>query len=79
LNFFCISYNNKLSIRFSNWIFTTDATKDWWSYPIDETSKYSIQISSFNYYKEKGFGVIMRDSRLPPIEKSKSSFSQKWI
>lgn len=66
------------NIYFATWIFTTNAQEEWYSYPIDN-SPTTYNPGNFNYYKNKNYGIIIRDTRLPSIEKTLTNFSEEWI
>lgn len=65
-------------VQFDRWVFTIKAEKEWYSYPIDN-SPTTYNPGNFNYYKNKNYGIIVRDTRLPFIEKSQSNFPEEWI
>ena len=65
-------------IHFDRWIFTITAQEEWYSYPIDNYLN-TYNPGNFNYYKNKKYGIIVRDSRLPPVEKVPSNFPEEWI
>jgi len=74
---------NGLKIYFSTFILTTDAKPEWWTIQPKNSSFYGGIYSpeTISMYKKQGFGVIIRDIRLPQVEvpEGKKSFTEDHI
>ena len=75
--------DNNIKVVFSTFIFTNEAPKEWWSYPLKEPTynNYHYDSQALSRSKEKGIGIIIRASNLPWINNTseKKAFTCELI
>lgn len=64
--------DNNIKTIFSTFIFTTDASNEWWTFQPKEASynNYYYESQTLSVYKKRGIGIIIRAGNLPWIDKT---------
>jgi len=62
--------DNNIKTNFSTYIFTTDASSEWWTFQPKEATynNYYYESQTLSVYKKKGMGIIIRSGNLPWID-----------
>jgi hypothetical protein len=62
--------NNNIFVNFSTFIFTTDASSEWWTFQPKEATfnNYYYESQPLSVYKKRGIGIIIRAGNIPWID-----------